>query len=339
MARQTTKHRPKLPAGAWRRFFTALIVLVGVLVGVPALLIVCTRAGLDDTHPFPAIGSIEEIRAFFERDLTPTEVAPIAMRALLIIGWALWLAMASSVLASIFEARGSALRSWVPQFAMFAGLGRWIAAGLTAVSSLAPSFVSTAALASPRPFTISSMTAEQPVAVEAPVLPGFARVQRGESIETFAQRLLGDADRWPELWELNKDQAVGPDGEVWTAPWKLGAGWDLRLPPDAVPAVPIAASGTRAARNGGGADRLGVGGSRQPHRGRRVRSGRRRLVLGHRRALPPGRFGRPRGVGLHPGADGLQRAAARLRPPGLAAPRRRRRHRRPDRRRGRPGDE
>ena len=71
--------------------------------------------------------------------------------------------------------------------------------------------------------------------------PGFARVQRGESIETFAQRLLGDANRWPELWELNKDQQVGPDGEAWTAPWKVAAGWDLRLPADAVSVVPMAA--------------------------------------------------------------------------------------------------
>ena len=118
--------------------------------------------------------------------------------------------MALSVVASIFEARGSALRSWVPQFAMFAGLGRWIAAGLTAISSLAPNFVSAASLASPRPFTISSVTADSRSTIEAPVPPGFARVQRGESIETFAQRLLGDANRWPELWELNKDQRSVP---------------------------------------------------------------------------------------------------------------------------------
>ena len=243
MTRRTTKRRVPLPAGAWRRFFTALTALVVVLVGVPAFLIVCSRVGLDAPHPFPAIGSTDEIRAFFERDLTPTEVAPVAMRVLLIVGWLLWLGMALSVLASIFEARGSALRTWVPQFAMFAGLGRWIAAGLTAVSSLAPNFVSAASLASPRPFTISSVTPDQPVAVESPVAPGFARVQRGESIETFAQRLLGDAGRWPELWDLNKDHEVGPDGEVWTAPWKLGAGWDLRLPLDAAPAGPIVTSG------------------------------------------------------------------------------------------------
>jgi nucleoid-associated protein YgaU len=247
MTRRTTKHRAGVPAGAWRRFFTALTVLIVVLVGVPVLLIACSLAGLEAPHPFPAIGSTEEIKAFFQRDLTPTEVAPIALRALLIVGWLLWLGMALSVLASIFEARGSALRSWVPQFAMFAGLGRWIAAGLTAVSSLAPHFVSAASLASPRPFTISSVTPDQPVAVESPVAPGFARVQRGESIETFAQRLLGDATRWPELWELNKDQEVGPDGEVWTAPWKLGAGWDLRLPPDAVPLTPVVAMGVRRA--------------------------------------------------------------------------------------------
>ena len=124
---------------------------------------------------------------------------------------------------------------------MFAGIGRWIAAGLTAITSLTPNFVSAATLASPRPFTVSSITPEQAVAVEAPVAPGFARVQRGESIETFAQRLLGDASRWPEIWELNEHQAVGPDGEAWAAAWRLGAGWDLRLPADAVPAAPTTA--------------------------------------------------------------------------------------------------
>ena len=54
MTRRTTKHRARLPAGAWRRFFTALTALVVVLVGVPALLVVCSRVGLDASHPFPA---------------------------------------------------------------------------------------------------------------------------------------------------------------------------------------------------------------------------------------------------------------------------------------------
>ena len=235
MTRRARTRRARLPAGAWRRFLAALAALVVVLVGVPALLIACSRAGLESWHPIPAIGSSDEIKAFFQRDLTPTEIAPIAMRVLLIVGWVLWLGLATSVLAAIFEARGSALRSWVPQFALFAGLSRWIAAGLTAVTSLAPNFVSAATLASPRPFTVSSITPEQPAVVESPVPHGFGRVQRGESIETFAHRILGDAGRWPEIWELNRNQAVGPDGEAWLAPWKLGTGWDLRLPAGAVP--------------------------------------------------------------------------------------------------------
>jgi nucleoid-associated protein YgaU len=241
MTRRAKRHG-RLPAGAWRRFFTALIALVAVLVGVPILLVICSRVGLSASHPFPALGSTDEIKAFFQRGLTSTEVAPIALRALLVVAWVLWLAMALSVLAAIFEARGSGLRAWVPQFAMFAGLGRWIAAGLTAVSALAPNFVSAASLASPRPFTISSATPDQPVTTESPVPPGCGRVQRGESIETFAERLLGDATRWTEVWELNKDKDVGADGAVWTAPWKLAAGWDLRLPHGAEPAIAFAAS-------------------------------------------------------------------------------------------------
>ena len=173
--RRSISRRAALPTGAWRRFFTALSVLVVVLVGVPVLLVVCSRAGLDAAHPFPSIGSTDEMRTYFERRLTPTEVAPVALRALLVVAWALWLAMVSSVCASILEARGSGRRSWVPQLAMFAGLGRWIAAGLTAVSSLAPNFVSAASLASPRPFTISAATPETVVA-ETPVPAGFARV-------------------------------------------------------------------------------------------------------------------------------------------------------------------
>lgn len=242
--RASTNRSRKRPPGAWRRFFAAFAALVVVLVGVPVLLVVCSRAGLDASHPIPQIGTTDEIKAFFERDLTPTEIAPIAMRALLIVGWLLWLAMAVSVVASILEARGSGLRAALPQFAMFVGLGRWIAAGLTAVSALAPNFVSAGSLASPRPFTVSSAIPAATVAVEAPVPQGFARVQRGESVETFAQRTLGDATRWTEIWDLNKNQAVGQDGDSWTVAWKLAAGWDLRLP---APATPGAVHGYRPA--------------------------------------------------------------------------------------------
>ncbi len=76
---------------------------------------------------------------------------------------------------------------------------------------------------------------------ERPVAPGFARVQRGESIETFAQRTLDDPTRWTEIWELNKNQPVGQEGETWSVVWKLSAGWDLRLPQEGTTASALAA--------------------------------------------------------------------------------------------------
>lgn len=234
-------HRQRRPPGAWSRFVAAVFALAAVGIGVPVLLVLAAGAGLDAPHPFPALGSPEEITSYFRRDLTATEIAPIALRVLLVAAWVLWLGLLLSVLAAISEARGGALRSWLPRFAVFAGLGRWIAVGLTAVTTLAPSAVSSASLTSPRPFTVSSLTPDVAVAVEAPVAPGHARVQRGESIETFAQRTLGDAGRWTELWELNRDHVVGPDGEVWSAAWRLAPGWDLRLPIDAVPFTRAAA--------------------------------------------------------------------------------------------------
>lgn len=230
MSRSTSPRHRRRPTGALGRFFAALLALVALLVGVPVLLVVCSKVGLDGSHPFPSVGTSDEIRAFFERDLTPTEITPIAMRTLLIVGWVLWLAMAVSVVSSILEACGSGLRTALPQFAMFVGLGRWIAAGLTAVSTLAPNFVSAGSLESPRPFTVSSAMPAAAIAVEMPIRPGFARVLRGESVETFAQRTIGDATRWSEIWELNKGRTVGQAGETWSAAWKLSAGWDLRLP-------------------------------------------------------------------------------------------------------------
>ena len=295
MTRRATKRRARLPAGAWRRFLTALAALVVVLVGVPALLIVCSRVGLESSHPFPAIGSTDEIKAFFERDLTPTEIAPIAMRVLLIVGWVLWLGYGA--VRSRVDLRGPRQRAAIVGAAVRSCSPASVG-GLPPGSRPSPRSRRTSCRRRRWPRHVRSRSARSPPssrsAVESPVPPGFGRVQRGESIETFAQRLLGDAGRWPEIWELNKDQDVGPDGEAWTAPWKLGAGWDLRLPADAVPVVGADDSATASAvRCAVDARRLGVVAPREPDGRRRVRGRRGRLVLGDRRALPA-RAVRPR---------------------------------------------
>ena len=36
-------------------------------------------------------------------------------------------------------------------------------------------------------------------------------VAEGDTLQSIAQRQLGAADRWPEIWALNKDRYPSPD--------------------------------------------------------------------------------------------------------------------------------
>jgi nucleoid-associated protein YgaU len=47
-------------------------------------------------------------------------------------------------------------------------------------------------------------------------------VQPGDSLSRIAKELLGDAARWPEIFELNKDQIKDPN--------LIQVGQELRLP-------------------------------------------------------------------------------------------------------------
>lgn len=57
--------------------------------------------------------------------------------------------------------------------------------------------------------------------------PKSYTVQGGDSLSKIAARLLGDAERWPEIFELNKDQISNPN--------LIHAGQELRLPGGAKP--------------------------------------------------------------------------------------------------------
>ncbi len=71
----------------------------------------------------------------------------------------------------------------------------------------------------------------QLAASQAP--PGHALVQIGDSLPKLAKRLLGDESRWPEIFELNKDQILNPE--------VILPGMVLRLPSGPKPANPPAA--------------------------------------------------------------------------------------------------
>jgi nucleoid-associated protein YgaU len=59
------------------------------------------------------------------------------------------------------------------------------------------------------------------------------KVERGDSLWRVSAELLGDGERWPEVFALNQDQASLPDGHVLRNPNLIWPGLELELPVDA----------------------------------------------------------------------------------------------------------
>ena len=56
-------------------------------------------------------------------------------------------------------------------------------------------------------------------------------VEAGDTLRGIAARLLGDAARWPEIFDLNRGTAALPDGRILAEPDLIWPGLRLRLPP------------------------------------------------------------------------------------------------------------
>lgn len=55
-------------------------------------------------------------------------------------------------------------------------------------------------------------------------------VRPGDSLWTISARALGDGQRWPEIWRLNRHHVVGSDAARLTNPRVIRPGWRLVLP-------------------------------------------------------------------------------------------------------------
>jgi LysM repeat protein len=78
----------------------------------------------------------------------------------------------------------------------------------------------------PPPSPVVAVLADttQPVAV-----PAEYRVRSGDTLSGIAAKLLGDSDRYAEIFELNRDRAE-PGGSRFTDPDRIQPGWTLALP-------------------------------------------------------------------------------------------------------------
>jgi DNA-binding SARP family transcriptional activator len=65
--------------------------------------------------------------------------------------------------------------------------------------------------------------------------PYTATVHRGDTLSSLARDWLGDPDRWPEIYRLNRGRHFPDVGGTFTDPDLIFPGWVLHLPADATP--------------------------------------------------------------------------------------------------------
>lgn len=153
----------------------------------------------------------------------------------------LWLLLFTAVLTHVYTAVARRLR-WTATLRLpgpFQGLAAALL-GATAVTT------ATAATAHASPATTSGMPAAEPVtatptghqAGQDPRPSGQTStytVRRGDSLCRIAERALGDADRWPEIFALNRGTRFPHVGGTLRDPNLIYPGWTLHLPADATP--------------------------------------------------------------------------------------------------------
>ncbi|MCT2281125.1 LysM peptidoglycan-binding domain-containing protein, partial [Micromonospora chalcea] len=153
----------------------------------------------------------------------------------------LWLLLATAVLAHAYASlarrlrRAPALRLPGPVQGLTAAL-----LGATAVTTAtgAVAHATPATTTSDEPAAAGQATASpashHPAASHQPAAPPPTyTVRRGDSLCEIAARTLGDADRWPEIFALNRGARFPHVGGALRNPDLIYPGWVLRLPADA----------------------------------------------------------------------------------------------------------
>ncbi len=166
------------------------------------------------------------------------------------VTWVAWFFFAIAVLA---EAQAALRRRPAPRLhlvGMQAMAGKLVA--VAALTFVAPSAVSLLATPAAMAATVRPVTPAIRAEVAAPVAASQSAVSErtivvrpGDCLWTIAEHYLGSGDRYTEIVQLNLGHDMG-DGEVFTDPSVIVAGWHLILP-----AAP-AGSGGHASTDGAG---------------------------------------------------------------------------------------
>ena len=233
--------------------FGALVAMAVVVVGVPVTL------GALVGNPWPGRGRLEM-----------RDDAAVVVGVLAVLAWIMWLrfvvAVAGEVRTQLAERRAAPppdprapgrVQLAAPAAAP-AGVGLLAQRLVAAILVLAPvaGKVAPALAEGPAPLRAGHVdaavvvdaapTRPAPAAPAEPVAPAApaavpVTVAPGDTLIGLARDHLGDADRWREIFELNRDRPQ-PDGARLASPSAIKVGWTLALPASASPSAPAPAA-------------------------------------------------------------------------------------------------
>ncbi|MFJ7249242.1 LysM peptidoglycan-binding domain-containing protein [Kitasatospora sp. NPDC098652] len=226
--------------GAVLAALAALVTLLALLFGVPALLLYGTQA----------VASMGEVASGGVGEaLTSPDDGRLFLWLLVVVGWLAWACFALSVLLEVpAQLRGRIARR-IPAF----GWSQRMAAGLVgSVLALLP-VAGSAFAAVPELTQGPSAQAQLTPGVQRAALPAAqpapAPVQAADQQPTYtvrdsrpadslwsiAERQLGSGERWVEIAKLNDGRVMGDSGIRFDAERPIQPGWELLMPTDAKP--------------------------------------------------------------------------------------------------------
>jgi LysM repeat protein len=215
---------------------TALLSLLALLFGAPIALALLGGNPLPDQLP-----TWTQITNTLMR---PDDGGTLFVATLTIIGWIAWAAFAVPIIVeSVARLRGVRTPRipglGAPQrvaAGMIAAIGLMIASPAVAATASSPAYAApppAAAVTAPAQHAVGTPTAQQTETTGAAVArqantadePATYEVHRGDYLSAISKRVLGDADRYPEIAALNAGHISDPD--------LIRPGWELKLPSDA----------------------------------------------------------------------------------------------------------
>ncbi|WP_405759603.1 LysM peptidoglycan-binding domain-containing protein [Streptomyces sp. NBC_00073] len=235
--------RNRSTAATIARALLALLALVTILAGVPAVLL---GIGVLPDH----VPGVDEITTA----LTSPDTGELFLGAVTLIGWYGWITFVISV---VLET-GAALRHVrAPRIRMLGGSQQLAGALVGGILLLLPAGTAMAAPAAAATVTAAtaSVVADSPTTANtaAPASASSSaswngpvhHVQDGDTLWDIAEKRLGGGIEWHRIVEANEGVRQA-DGSLVTADTNvLQPGWTLRLPADATPAPSAVQGGTR----------------------------------------------------------------------------------------------